>query len=394
MKIKFPSHLSDADLTATLTSLAESTRESTTVLIAHLAEFDARRLYLGAGFSCLHEYCTVKLLFSDAEAHFRIEAARGAKKFPLILEMLAAGSLSLSTVKLLAPHLTRDNHVKLLGAASGRSKRDVEELLAQRYPRPDVPTSIRKVPAPAPMPALPVAAASASAPPVAPRVEIAPDLPAPLRRALVKPLAPERYEIRFTASGETHAKLRQAQDLLRHVLPSGDVAQVIDRALTALIADLSKKKFAATERPRPGRPRSAEARDPSATVQRAVWARDGGRCAFMAKDGRRCTARGRLEFHHVRPAAESGKPTVDNIELRCRPHNVFEAELFYSASRAGRDQVGQPTEPSFFSRKTTRPGTSRSYKPDELAPALSERPSGDSTRSRNSRNLSLWGGGT
>ena len=163
-----------------------------------------------------------------------------------------------------------DNHLKLLGAASGHSKREVEELPARRYPQPDVPSSIRKLPAPAPVPTLLVSPASASAPPVAPGVEIAPELPARLRRALVKPLAPERYEIRFTASGETEARLRQAQDLLRHLIPSGDVAQMIDQALTVLLADLSKKKFAATERPRPGRPRSVDARDPAAAVQREV----------------------------------------------------------------------------------------------------------------------------
>ena len=134
--------------------------------------------------------------------------------------MLAAGSLTLTTVKLLAPYLTRDNHLKLLGAASGRSKREVEELLARRHPQPDVPTSTRKLPSPAPMAAVPVSPAAAS--PVSPgiaspasvaaRAEIVPELPAPLRCALVGPLVPERYEIRFTASIETHAKRRHAQD--------------------------------------------------------------------------------------------------------------------------------------------------------------------------------------
>ena len=252
MQIAIPTQLSDAELTAGLTRLAHSTREATVTLIAHLAEFDRRKLYLAAGFSCLHDYCTERLLFSEAEAFFRIKAARAAKRFPIILEMLAAGSLTLSTVKLLAPYLTRDNHLKLLGAASGCSKREVEELLARRYPQPDVPTSICKLPSPAPLAASPVSPGSASPASVAVRVEIAPELPAPVRRTLVKPLAPARYEIRFTASAETHAKLRQAQDLLRHVIPDGDVAQVMDRALTTLLAELTKRKFAATDRPPTG----------------------------------------------------------------------------------------------------------------------------------------------
>jgi hypothetical protein len=122
-----------------------------------------------------------------------------------------------------------------------------------------------------------------------------------------------------------------------------------------------------------------------------VWKRDGGRCGFVSKDGRRCTARGQLEYHHVRP---NGEPTVDNIQLRCRAHNLYEADLFYGASRSGRDQVGGTTEPSFSSRKPTGSGASKTYNADQLAPALPATPKGASTRLSNSRNLSLWGGGT
>ncbi len=82
---------------------------------------------------------------------------------------------------------------------------------------------------------------------VAPNAETpVPFRPCRPRRALVRPLAAERYEIRFTASGEMREKLRVAQDLLGHAIPSGDIAQVFDRALTLLVADLSRKKFAAT----------------------------------------------------------------------------------------------------------------------------------------------------
>jgi hypothetical protein len=70
------------------------------------------------------------------------------------------------------------------------------------------------------------------------------------------------------------------------VIPDGDVA-VMNRALTTLLAELSKRKFAATDRPRPGRARSAEAREPAAEVRRAVWKRDGGRCGWTALHGAR-----------------------------------------------------------------------------------------------------------
>jgi hypothetical protein len=155
----------------------------------------------------------------------------------------------------------------------------------------------------------------------------------------VTPLSPGRYEIRFTASEATREKLRQAQDLLRHAVPNGDLAEVFDRALSVLLEDLARKKFASTPRPGKAREQADDSRAIPAAVKRAVWLRDGGRCAFTAKDGHRCEARGFLEFHHRTPYAAGGKPTVDNIELRCRSHNAYEAELYFFGHRSDSDIV-------------------------------------------------------
>jgi hypothetical protein len=117
----------------------------------------------------------------------------------------------------------------------------------------------------------------------------------------VAPLAPERFEVRFTASARTREKLRLAQDLLRHAVPGGDVAEILDRALTVLLEDLARKKFAATEHPRTTRNTLPTSRHVPAQVKRTVWLRDGGRCAFVGANGRRCTATAFLEFHHQKP---------------------------------------------------------------------------------------------
>jgi hypothetical protein len=124
-------------------------------------------------------------------------------------------------------------------------------------------------------------------------------------------------------------KLRVAQDLLGHAIPNGDLAEVFDRALTLLVADLTRKKFAATERPRGSRGQSDESRNIPAEVKRRVDARDQRRCGFVAPNGRRCDERRFLEFHHVVPYAAGGLPTVENIQLRCRAHNGYEADLFF-----------------------------------------------------------------
>ena len=143
------------------------------------------------------------------------------------------------------------------------------------------------------------------------------------------PLAADRYEVRFTATAEIRDQLRLAQDLLSHTIPSGDLAEVIERALRVLIEDLRRKKLAMTAFPRISRGQSETSRHIPAEVRRAVWLRDGGRCAFVSKDGHRCGETRFIEFHHVVPYAAGGLPTVENIQLRCRAHNGHEAFPFY-----------------------------------------------------------------
>lgn len=353
MKTNIPSHLSDAALVAEVKRLAQCEREATVHIVAHLAELDARRLYLGAGFSSLFTYCCDVLRLSEQQTYNRIEAARAARRFPVILDMLGAASVNLTTVRLLAPHLTPENHEELLAAASRKGKREVEELLAGRFPRPPVADSVRKLPAPKPASAAPPALSDAAQPSASAAVGLAetpavlspwPAAPAalraqtisaaPARRLTVTPLAADRYEIRFTASAGTCEKLRLAQDLLRHAVPTADTGEIVDRALTALLEDLARKKFAATGRPRASRGTAPGSRHIPAKVKRAVWLRDAGRCAFASTTGRRCTARGFLEFHHVRPFAAGGEATVENIQLRCRAHNAYEAEIYYGPSRS------------------------------------------------------------
>jgi HNH endonuclease len=359
MKITHASHLGNAELTAELNRLARCEREATAALIVHLAEFDARRLFEGAGYSSLFKYCMEVLHLSEDAVYNRIKAARAARRYPVIIDRLESGALSPTTVRLLAPRLTSENHQELRAAASGKGKRTVEELLARRFPQPDVAASVRKVPCRPVTPTAEVTRAAEVAPavaerPVVLRAEAPLALPAPATpRPRVRPLAPERYEIRFTASAVMREKLRLAQDLLGHAIPSGDIAQVFDRALTLLVADLSRKKFAATVRPRRTRGQSDESRNIPAEVKRLVDGRDKRRCAFVAPNGRRCDERRFLEFHHVVPYAAGGKPTADNIQLRCRAHNGYEADLFYGPGKrqTGRDGTGPGTSSNSRARQ-------------------------------------------
>jgi len=133
--------LSDDQLIARVQLCAKQERDATSNLVAALTELDARRLYLGAGCSSLFTYCTQVLHLSEYAAYARIEAARAARRFPLILELLSAGSITLTTVGLLAQHLTSQNYRDLLGAVRHKSKREVEQLVATLRPKADVPFS-------------------------------------------------------------------------------------------------------------------------------------------------------------------------------------------------------------------------------------------------------------
>src|SRR5437773_6825126 len=195
--------LSDRHLLDEVKRLAARERDVTADLVARLAEIEERGLHKAAGFGSMFEYCREVLQLSEYAAYGRIEAARAARKFPVILEMLVEGSLNLTTVGLLGRHLTRDNYREVLVAAQGRSKREVEELVARIHPQPDVPSSIRKLPAanpvaaPGEVPAValkpgPVGEAPTVPASPAPSALPAPGVlqPVPVRSQVVAPLAP------------------------------------------------------------------------------------------------------------------------------------------------------------------------------------------------------------
>jgi hypothetical protein len=126
----------------------------------------------------------------------------------------------------------------------------------------------------------------------------------------------------------THDKLRYAQALLGHALPSGNIAKVFERALDALVNQLEKQKFAKCARSRPQRGTPKGRHIPGA-VKRAVVERDAGQCTFVGEQGKRCQSRTRLEYDHIEPLARGGESTVGNVRLRCRAHNQYAAECTF-----------------------------------------------------------------
>jgi 5-methylcytosine-specific restriction endonuclease McrA len=351
--------MSDHELLAATSQAAVDERRATAERLALLAEVDARRLYLGEGCSSLFTYCTQALHLSEHAAYHRIETARAARYFPIVLQLVADGSVTTTTVALLRPHLTPENHAALLAAARHKSKREVECQVACLAPKPMAVALVRRITAAKSdanaTPSRPDATASigdvfTAGPEFVPALAVSPrTISAAVQKPCptIAPLARDRYLLRVTLSANAHAMLRRAQDLMRHSVPNGDPAAIVERALTVLVDQLEKAKSAKTVRPRRTSmtplKSSTDSRHIPAAVRREVWARDEGRCTFAGTQGR-CSETGQLEFHHLIPFARGGPATVENIALRCRAHNAFESELVFGRWRsAGEGLAGGPS---------------------------------------------------
>ena len=390
----------DDELLRRLAELLGQSRRVESDLVAHVGEVDSRRLYAREASPSMFAYCTEVLHLSEAEAYLRIAAARASREHPVLLEMLADGRLHLTGIAKLAPHLTRENRETLLQAAAGKSKRQIEELIAELFPRPDAPAVIRKLPSEGPHPGRGRAWAATAG--LEPQREGASVADAELGRAGVATAdlelrpegvasgrSPPRHGLPPTPSGRSRARrpgarrgasvggpartnrapgtgplqgpvhrqrrapreARATPGAQARLRPRRGSRAIIEEAVTEKLERLEARRFARTKAPRKARadgPTRAGSRHVPAAVRRAVHERDGGRCRYVDEQGRRCTARRGLEFHHRHPFGHGGDHSVGNIALMCALHNSYLAEVDYGREamerhrRSPRTVTGQP----------------------------------------------------
>ena len=345
-------HVNKRELLRGFSVLIRDEQSLTAKLLEYIGEIDRRQLYLELAYPSMFAFCVGRHGMSESEAGKRIRAGRTACRFPRVLEMVRDGHLHLTGIHQLAAYLTDENHEEVLQRAKGRTSRGIDELIAEIAPRPDQRTIIQGVPRPGHADALrdrpPVADGPADARQAtdsgatkSPGLERGPRLPANSIRSVTVPLSPQRYRLHVTIGKEAVDNLEELVNLLGHQLPNGDAGQVVERAIEHLLEETKKRRAALTRKPRKRKKKGQKRKTRAipAAVKREVFKRDGGRCTFVDSTGHRCNSAWQLEFHHVVPFGREGPHTADNVRLRCRAHNQYEAELEY-----GRDFMKKKRE--------------------------------------------------
>lgn len=362
-----------------LQALAGAERNTQADFLLHLEVLDRRRGYVELGYPSLWEYCLRALHLREGAAGRRIGAMRVLRRFPSLVEALRGGRLSLSTICVLGPVLTADNVEEIAARAAFRTKAETDAIAASVKPRAAPADGLRRLTAPSASAPLGRAGGDDSqrpAPEQRHHDPVAdPDVGGTHGKELILPMtdptasagaarrsavelsavAAEEWSLRVTLDAEAKRDLETLKALLAHKIPSGNLAAVLREALRCAIQQHGVRRGALAPVRRRSSPRVgnggaglqgasgpvAEGHPAShggappgssgrpaipAEVRRQVWARDGGRCSFEAPDGLRCESRWMLELDHVVPWSRGGSPTVNNLRLRCRAHNLLHAE--------------------------------------------------------------------
>jgi hypothetical protein len=344
------------DLDRRLADLVRSERHLVVQFVVELAGFARRELYRELGYTSLFYYCVRQLGLSKSSAFRRSEVARLIARFPVIADRLGEGRLSIRALIELREVLTEENHAGVLTRAEGKSQEEAQMLAVEYKPKPVPRDVVRGLPMPPSPPtppgpfgssappalsgwSAPSALPGSSAPPIAVAVVPAGTRTPPRPPEVVKPLTPELRRLNVTVTADFIAELEQVRVALSHQCPDGNFEQVVREAFK-LVLERDRKRKALSERPRPltDRPRpQSEApgendRYVPAAAKRTVWERDKGRCTWPMGDGAMCGATHRLEFDHDLEVALGGKPTVGNVRLLCKSHNLMKAEQRFGRS--------------------------------------------------------------
>ncbi len=326
--------MTDNEILSRLAALSKNQAEAECEIIAYLVEVSQRSLHLKKAYRSLFEFTFQFLKCSEATASRRVAVVRISGKFPVALEMLRTQQVTLTSLALIAPHLTHENQEYLLKKVVGASKRETEKLIAGFSPEKSKRDVIRPVAT-----SVPDTPLTGETPP---KNEDAAQLTG---EALVlgDTAAEEKTKrhmvrIAFDAPTDLAEKIERLKEIHAHKLKDSSLAEVLEMAVDLLLDKTApERKSEPRKKQKKDSPTQSvgvqvEARRPPATVQREVWKRDGGQCSFKDHDGRRCSARRRLQIDHIKPWALGGSSKeVHNLRLLCQAHNLLAAERYFPA---------------------------------------------------------------
>lgn len=327
---------SDHQILADTDAIVVQDRRLTLRLLVHLIEIERRKLHLMLGHASMFDYCTTRLRFSEPAAARRLRTARCLSRFPQLHGLLETGDVNLSTVSMVSRLMTPANADDILSRICGKSRREVERLIAEREPRVTLPVDrVRAIVIPVTRPPHCVTVAGDSEISPTRDVEALGDHRAP---TTANPDHEHRSVIQFTAHDGFMAKVERARALVWHRLPRATFEQLFDLALDELIARRDpaarhKRREGRSVATRPSDVRHDARRDDNAgqryvraAVRDQVFVRDGFRCTYVSRDGRWCAATVSLQVDHIRPVARGGASTSENLRILCAQHNRLEGE--------------------------------------------------------------------
>jgi len=344
--------LSDNNLISSLKELNNTETKTIAAILLHLIEIDSRKLYLELGYSSLFNFCCRALKYSEAAAIRRIYSARCIRDFPEVYQMLLAKELSLSTIAILKGVLTKENKDEILKFSPGKSRAEIDCLVASLRPKKVSKDSIKPVVIQKRM--QPMKGAQSVGPLFPTKIVVTDPCDGAMdsseKKTLIQEPVDTRFEVKFSVSGKVMKKLRTVQALRTHKAQEKQNLESLLDELMELYLDKNsprrkierrekrvakKKEIKITKinnmpvvlASEPLKPKAVKnSRYLSPAVRDAVFKRDQGRCTFVAVDGTRCNSEWQVETDHIQPVCLGGGSNIDNLHLLCKHHNLHAAE--------------------------------------------------------------------
>ena len=332
--------ISNQELINQLKKLVKQEQDLTLNILPHLIEFERRELYRDLGYRSLYEYCTRELKYSESAAMRRIHAARAINKCPSAIDYLRSNRVNLSTLSIAWKYVTPE----LLNRISNKSKKEVDTIVAEFNPELYIKDRSKPV----------VVERLVSHPGAADQQDTNTSCKEIYRRSGGKLFArvekstpivePEivrqkvkMHEVRCFIDDDVMHQLERCKELLSGKYPMGLNYSELLKELAAEWLERhdpvikSERRDARKQRStKTPRPKDKQTRHIPVAIRDAIFKRDGGRCAFVGSNGKRCNSKWDLEIHHdSTPFGRGGVHSVKNLKLLCSAHNKLEAEKEY-----------------------------------------------------------------